>query len=120
MKDVGLEDVRLPLQDVRDPLQPHAGVDGRARERYQGAVLLLVELGKDQVPELGEALAVVGDAVGKAASDLRASIPPDLGVRAAGSFAQAPPVVAETGDVTGRDAGPLGPDLVRLVVRLFS
>jgi hypothetical protein len=56
-EQVGLEDRALPLHDQRQALDPHAGVDSRARERLQASVRLRVELREHQVPELHVAVA---------------------------------------------------------------
>ena len=56
-EDVGLEDGALPLQDEREALEPHAGVDAWARQRLQRPIRLGIELREDQVPELHEAVA---------------------------------------------------------------
>jgi hypothetical protein len=64
LEQVGLEDVRLSLEDVGDALEPHPGVDRRVREGNEASILLLVELGEHEVPEFRKALAVVGHAVG--------------------------------------------------------
>ncbi len=58
-EDVGLEDGVHALQDEREPLEAHAGVDARARQRLERAVGLGVELREDEVPELHVAVAVV-------------------------------------------------------------
>src|SRR5882672_4090031 len=130
-EDVSLEDVRLALQDVADPLEPHACVDGWALQRDEASVghtaahclargaldrAALVVLREDEVPELGEAVAVVGDAIVEAATKLFAAIPPDLRVRTTWSRAEAPPVVFETGHVLSGHARLPDPDLVRLVI----
>src|SRR6266850_5222348 len=128
---VGLEDVGLALKDVADPLEPHACIDRWALQRNQASVghptthrlarsafdrAALVVLGKDQVPELGEAVAVVGNAVFAAAAELAAAIPPDLRVGTARSCAEAPPVVFAPSDVLCGHARLLDPDVVRLVI----
>ncbi len=50
------------LQNRRDPLEAHAGVDGRRGQRIQRPVRLPVELHEDVVPDLDVAVAVAGDA----------------------------------------------------------
>src|SRR5439155_24392718 len=115
-KHVSLEDIALALEDVGDPLESHTGIDRRLLERHQGPVLLLVELRKDQVPELGEPIAMVGDAVRLSAAHIRSTIPPDLRIGTAWPAAETPPVVGESRDVSGGDAGALRPDLMRLVI----
>ena len=134
LKQVRLEDVGLALQDVADPIQAHSGVDGGALQRHQDAisdpacdcfggrwraaqVATLVVLRQHEIPELCEAIAVVGVAVRLAASRIAAAVPPDLGVWTARPATQAPPVVSQASDVLGRDPGPGRPDLECLVVR---
>ena len=134
LKQVGLKDVCLALKDVADAVEAHPGVDRRPSQghqnpigdaacdrfrgrRWAGEFAALVVLRKDKVPELGEPLAVVGDAIRPAASDLRPSVPPDLRVRAARPAAKSPPVVAQARHLLGRNRGFGGPDLVGLVVR---
>src|SRR5207247_9984116 len=76
----------------------------------------LVVLRQDQVPELGEARAMVRVAVRLPTPRVASAVPPDLGVGTAWSTPQSPPVVAESGHVLGRDGRLARPDLERLVV----
>src|SRR5207245_5750117 len=95
LEQVGLENVGLALQDVRDPLQSHPGVDARMLQRHESAARNtalhsltrraldrppLVVLREEEVPELGEALAVVGHAVFLPARHLTTAIRPDRGL----------------------------------------
>ena len=133
LEEVRFEKIRFALQDVRDALEAHARVNCGSRERHERAVdhaaldrfrrrrrprkvTALVVLREDQVPELGESIAVVGYAVVAAASHFFATVPPDLGVGSARPATEPPPVVAETRDAVSGDAG-LHPDVQRLVVR---
>ncbi len=73
------------------------------RQLRHGAVLLTVVLGKDEVPELKEAVAVAARlAVGAAAADLLAHVKVDFGARTAGAGGASGPevvVLAQAGDV---------------------
>ena len=89
------------------------------RQLRHGAVLLAVVLGKDEVPELQEAVAVAaGLTVGAAAADLLAHVKVDLGARTAGAGGAGGPevvVLPQTRDVVlGNAQGT--PHVVGLVV----
>ncbi len=115
--EVGLEGRGDALEDLGHPVEAHAGVDARPGERRQRTVALAVVLHEDQVPELEEAGAVVGVAVGLAAADLRPAVPPELGVRPAGPrLPRRPPVLLVPVHPGGVDVGGALPDLVRLIV----
>ena len=60
---------RHALQDSRDALEPHAGIDRRAGQRHPLAGADLVELHEDEVPEFQEAVAVLVGAAGWPAED---------------------------------------------------
>ena len=69
----------LVLHDCGHALKAHARIEVTVRQLRHGAVLLAVELGKDEVPELQEAVAVAARlAVGAAAADLLAHVKVDL------------------------------------------
>ena len=69
----------LVLHDGSHALQAHARIEVAVRQLRHGAVLLTVVLGKHEVPELKEAVAVAaGLAVGAAAADLLAHVKIDL------------------------------------------
>ena len=108
----------LLLHDHQVALEPGAGVDARLRQRDARAVGLLVELHEHEVPDLDVAIGL-GDraAVG---TELRAEVPEDLRRRSARpGVAHAPEVVlAEALDPLGREAHPVAPDLLGLVVVL--
>ena len=81
--DQRLERVRVvivgrALEHGGDPLQPHAGVDGRLREVADDLVIFLQELHEDQVPDLDEAVAVLVRRAGRAARDMVAMVVEDL------------------------------------------
>ena len=93
----------LVLHDSGHALQAHARIEVAVRQLRHGAVLLAVVLGKHEVPELKEAVAVAaGLAVGAAATDLLAHVKVDLGARTAGAGGASSPevvVLAQTRDV---------------------
>ena len=93
----------LVLHDGGHALQTHARIEVAVRQLRHGAVLLAVVLGKHEVPELKEAVAVAaGLAVGAAAADLLAHVKVDLGARTAGAGGASGPevvVLAQTRDV---------------------
>ena len=109
-----------PCSEGEDPLQPGAGVDGRAGQRGAGAVGRLVVLHEDQVPELHEPLA---GGVGQRAAVgavLGAAVDVQLRARAArAGVAHLPEVVgvAEALDALQGHADRVVPDLLGLVVR---
>ena len=121
-QQVGFENAALVLKHKTDALQAHPRVDRGARKGHEravddatlnglcrrwraGKIAALVVLRKHQVPDLGEPLAVVGIAVGLAASGLAAAVPPDLGVGAGRPTPQTPPVGAIASDMVGGDGG---------------
>ena len=93
----------LVLHDSGHALQTHARIEVTVWQLRHGAVLLAVVLGKHEVPELKEAVAVAaGLAVGAAATDLLAHVKIDLGARTAGAGGASGPevvVLAQAGDV---------------------
>ena len=93
----------LVLHDGGHALQTHARIEVAVRQLRHGAILLAVVLGKDEIPELQEAVAVAaGLAVGAAAADLLAHVKVDLGARTAGAGGASGPevvVLAQAGDV---------------------
>ena len=109
----------LVLHDGGHALQTHARIEVAVRQLRHGAVLLAVVLGKHEVPELQEAVAVTaGLAVGATAADLLAHVKVDLGARTAGAGGAGGPeviVLAQTRDVIlGNAQGT--PHVVGLVV----
>ena len=109
----------LVLHDSGHALQTHARIEVAVRQLRHGAVLLAVVLGKHEVPELQEAVAVAtGLAVGLTAADLFAHVKVDLGARTAGAGGASGPevvILAQTGDVVlGNAQGT--PHVVGLVV----
>ena len=83
------------LQDGGDALQPHAGVDRRARQVDAVARRDLLVLHEDEVPDLDEAIAILVGAAGRAAGNVLAVIVEDLRARAArAGVAHLPEIVA--------------------------
>ena len=118
-EQVGVVVRGLVLDDRDDPLQPHAGVDGRGGQRHEVPAGVAVELHEDVVPDLDVALATAVDAPahGLLAGDVVSAVVVDLGAAAAGpGVAHRPEVVLEAhlDDAVGRDEA--APDGVRLVV----
>ena len=109
----------LVLHDSGHALQAHARIEVAVRQLRHGAVLLAVVLGKHEVPELKEAVAVAaGLAVGAAAADLLAHVKIDLGARTAGTGGASGPevvVLTQAGDVVLGNAQRT-PHVVGLVV----
>ena len=90
------------LQDRRDALQAHAGIDGGLRQVDAVAGLDLLVLHEDEIPELEEPVAVLVRAAGRAARRGVALIDEDLRARAArAGIAHLPEIVG------GRDADDL-------------
>ena len=109
----------LVLHDSSHALQAHARIEVAVRQLRHGAVLLTVVLGKHEVPELQEAVAVAaGLAVGTTAADLLAHVKVDLGAGTAGASGASGPevvVLAQAGDVVLGNAQRT-PHVVGLVV----
>ncbi len=83
------------LEDARQALQAHAGVDARCGERRQAPVRMEFELHEHEVPDLEPAwagLAVVRDAV-RSLAERRAPVEVDLRARAARARVRHPPPV---------------------------
>ena len=107
------------LHDSGHALQTHTRIEVAVRQLRHGPVLLTVILGKHEVPELKEAVAVAaGLAVGAAATDLLAHVKVDLGARTAGAGGASGPevvVLAQTRNVILGNAQ-RAPHVVGLVV----
>src|ERR1700743_3805179 len=80
---IGLEDAVDALEDGRHPLQTHAGVDRRARQRLAALLRHLFELHEDQVPEFEEPIAVLLGAARGSTPDMLATVDEDFRTRAA-------------------------------------
>ena len=109
----------LVLHDSGHALQAHARIEVAVRQLRHGAVLLAVVLGKHEVPELKEAVAVAARlAVGAAATNLLAHVKVDLGARTAGAGGASGPevvILTQAGDVVLGNAQRT-PHVVGLVV----
>ena len=111
--------VVLALQHRGDALEPHAGVDRRARQRMPLAVARLLELHEDEVPDLDEAVAVLVGAAGRAAGNVGAVVVEDLRARAArAGIAHRPEIVGgrDADDLVLGQPGDLRPQPRRVVV----
>ena len=93
-KQIGLVIGGDALQQRRDALQPHAGVDRRARQRDALAGRDLLILHEDEIPELQKAVAVLLRAAGRSARERVALVVEDLRAGTAGAkVAHAPEIV---------------------------
>ena len=107
------------LTDDRQTLQAHAGVDVFLREIGIVAVAVVVELGKDVVPDLHIPVAVAARCtVRLAAAVFLPAVKVDLGAGAARAGAMLPEVVvlAEADDTRFRNPDLIAPDIECLVV----
>src|SRR5712692_3343164 len=113
-KRIGIEDRLFALQDHRETFQAQAGVDVLLRQRRTRAIEVLVELHKDQVPNLQEALAIAaGRAIRFTTAMLAASIIVNLGIRAAWARGSRwpPPVILQAHNRFVGNPGNLAPHL---------
>ena len=118
-KQVDVVIVVLALQHRRNALEPHAGVDRRARQVDALFLRDLLELHEDEVPYLDETIAVLVRAAGRAARNVFAMIVEDLRARAARScIAHRPEIVAgrDADDAALREPGDLLPVARGIVV----
>ena len=96
------------LHDGGHALEAHAGIEIAVGQLGHGAVLLTIELGEHEVPELEEAIAVAaGRAVRASTAHLLAKVEVNLGARTARTGGAGRPkvvVLPQTGDVVGRHA----------------
>ena len=110
---------RHALQDGRDALEAHAGVDRGARQRHAVAGAELVVLHEDEVPELQEPVPVLVGTAGRPAPHLVALVVEDLRTGAAGAGVAGGPEIVRGGDADDaavRQAGDLLPQVEGLVV----
>ncbi len=117
---VGVVIVVLALQHGGDALQSHAGVDRRARQIGARAVGALLELHEDEVPDLGEAVAIGIGAAGRPAGNALAVVPENLRARAArAGIAHRPEIVRgrDADDARVGEPRDLGPQFRRVLVR---
>src|SRR3989338_2091279 len=82
---VGLVVVVSALHDGGDPLQSHAGVDGRLGQVVAHVLAHLLELHEHQVPYFDKAVAVLIGAARRSAGDMVAVVVEDFRTRAAGA-----------------------------------
>ena len=93
-KQIGLVIGGDALHQRRYALQPHAGVDRRARQRHALAGRDLLILHEDEIPELEKAVAVLVGAAGRAARERVALVIEDFRAGTAGAkLAHAPEIV---------------------------
>src|SRR3546814_9927503 len=83
LERVGIIIVMNALKHGGDPLQPHAGIYGRARQIDPGFLVHLLILHEDQVPDLYEPVAVLIRRTGRPAGDVLSVIEEYLGTGAA-------------------------------------
>ena len=107
------------LQDSRDALEPHAGIDGGPGQGDPVAGSDLVELHEDEVPELQEPVSVLLGTPRRATVDGVALVVEDLRARAAGSRVAGGPEIVRGGDPDDAAVGQPGhllPQVVGFVV----
>ena len=115
------------LQHRRQPLQPHAGIDGRLRQRNHRAIRdLAVELHKNEVPDFDKTIAVFAGRAGRSAGNVCAVIVKNFAARATGTGIAHHPeiigrefgtfVIANANDPLFRHANFVRPEVVGLVV----
>ncbi len=116
---VGVIDIMLALKDRADPLEPHAGVDRGFRQVRAAAVLELLELHEDQVPDLDKPVAILIRATGRPAGDFGPVVVENLRAWAAGASRPHHPEIVRGGDADDpfvRQARMAFPDRCRLIV----
>ena len=117
--EVGVVVRRLALQDRGDALEPHARVDGRARQQVALARRLLLELHEDEVPELEEPVAILLRAARRPAVYAFSLVVEDLRTGAARARVPHGPEIVRGGDADDavvREAGDLLPKIIGVVV----
>ena len=120
---VGVIVVVLALQQRADPFQPHAGVDRGVGQRFHAAILELLELHEDEVPDLDEPIPVLVGRTGRAAPDRGAVVIEDFGAGAAGAGRAHLPEIVIGGDADDAVVGQprdLFPDIRRLVIGVID
>ncbi|KAG0924107.1 hypothetical protein G6F32_014040 [Rhizopus arrhizus] len=118
------------LQDRRQALQAHAGIDTGARQARHVAGGVALELHEHQVPDFDEAVAVLIRGARGAAGDMVAVVVEDLGARAARTRVGHLPevvrgerralVVTDAHDALFRNADHVAPQRVRFVIGLVD
>ena len=107
------------LHDGGDALQPHAGVDRRARQAQPLARPDLLELHEHEVPEFQKAVAVLVGAAWRAAEHCVALVIKNLGAWSTGAGVAHRPEIVRGGDADDarlRQARDLAPQRMRLVI----
>ena len=119
LEEVGVVVGRDALQQARDALEPHAGVDRRFGERdpVTGAALLILH--EDEVVEFEEAIAILVGAAGRAAFEFVALVEEQFRAGAAGAgVAHRPEVIRcfDADDLAVGEARDLLPERGRVLV----
>src|SRR5690606_24662669 len=88
--DQGLEQIDVvivvhALHHRGDALEPHAGIDGWARQAGARPVAMLLILHEDQVPDFDPAIAIFFRGARRATPDMLAMVIEDFRARAAGT-----------------------------------
>src|SRR5882757_5260725 len=116
---IGFEYALNALQDAGHALQPEAGVDRGARQRYPLLLRHLLELHEDEIPEFEEAITILLRAARRSAPDMLAAVDEDLRAWTARTcVAHRPEIVRgrNADDTVVREARDLLPEIERLVV----
>ena len=111
------------LQQGRNPLDPHAGIDALRFQLAACSILELLKLHENQVPDLDKPVAILFRGTRRSAPDVIAMVIENLGTRPARARRPHLPEI-----VMGRDAndpavlqpGDLLPDLRRLIVGVIN
>ena len=120
-EQIGVVIVMAPLQQRADPLQPHAGIDRLHVQRPHRAVLELLVLHEDNVPDLDEPVAILFRAARRPAPDVIAMVKKDLRARPARAGRAHLPEIVRRGDTDDPILGyaNLLPDFKGFVVRVI-
>ena len=117
LKEVVVVVAAAPLDDGGDPLQAHARVDAGCFQGRQRAVRGALELGEDEVPELGIAIAVFVRGARRPAGDFRPQVVEELRIRPARpGVAHRPEVLLVGHHPIRRQPDRVRPNPARLVV----
>ena len=111
--------VVLALQHGRHAFKPHAGIDRRLGQRDPLVGAKLLELHEDEIPDLGETVAILVRAARRATLHGRSVIVENLRTRPAGAHVAHGPEIVGTGDADdaiGGQAGDLAPQIERFIV----
>src|SRR5260370_8062454 len=122
-KRVGIEDGLFALHDHREPLQAEAGVNILSGQRRTRPLKILVELHKDQVPDLQETFAFAPRfAISSTAAMLDSSIIVNFGIRSTSAriSRRSPPVIFQPYDTLIRNPGNLPPQFRTLLTHSLT